>query len=66
MLRYLPYSICPATLKEPNRQCVQYILLVGGFGESKYLQQVLRGAFSSKTCDLTVIDDGTCVAGPIS
>jgi len=40
----------------------KYILLVGGFGESKHLQQVLRGAFSSKTCDLTVIDDGTSKA----
>ena len=38
---------------------IQHILLVGGFGESKYLQNVLRDTFASETCDLTVIDDGT-------
>ncbi|KAF8317320.1 hypothetical protein DL93DRAFT_2076909 [Clavulina sp. PMI_390] len=39
-----------------------HILLVGGFGESKHLQNELRAAFQTDTCDLTAVEEGTSKA----
>ena len=40
---------------------IQHILLVGGFGESPYLQIQLREEFKSPRLDITVMEDGALV-----
>lgn len=37
----------------------QYILLVGGYGESPYLRSKMREAFETDLCSVTIVDDGT-------
>jgi tRNA A37 threonylcarbamoyltransferase TsaD len=37
----------------------KYILVVGGFGESKYLRTQIDQAFGNRSCQVVLLDDGT-------
>lgn len=42
---------------------LQYILLVGGFGESSYLRDQIRQKFSTSGCEVVIVNDSTYVHG---